>query len=78
MSLANAAQASQPGDSAGSEKWGWQFLCALTCSGVLIIAWYPVQVFLGFLFSWLVLFFLSRKLQDVCTEQQETECLEVG
>lgn len=43
-----------------------------------MIAWYPVQVFLGFLFSWLVLFFLSRKLQDVCTEQQETECLEVG
>lgn len=28
-----------------------------------MIAWYPVQVFMGFLFSWLVLFFLSRKLQ---------------
>lgn len=41
-----------------------------------MIAWYPVQVFMDFLFSWLVLFFLSRKLQDVCTEQQETECLE--
>lgn len=43
-----------------------------------MIAWYPVQVFMGFLFSRLVLFLLSRKLQDVCTEQQETECLEVG
>lgn len=41
--------------------------CLVSCPG-----------FYGFLFSWLVLFLLSRKLQDVCTEQQETECLEVG
>lgn len=43
-----------------------------------MIAWYPVQVLMAFLFSRLVLFFLSRKLQDICTEQQETEWLKDG
>lgn len=40
------------GSSAWTQCWprelGWGFLCALTCSGVLMIAWYPVQVFMGF------------------------------
>lgn len=38
VSLTWADWAPQSGDSSGPESWGWGFLCALTCSGVLMVA----------------------------------------